>query len=211
MIRHPGYACLAISLGLSVACNERPSIEAETRDLAEARNDTANVVQDLEKRLETAKAEVVELEQKLALAREGITDEVLKERAELENALNAQRQEVQKDVNEARRESEVLNKNRDQALQLLRETQPPAHFDTRVETEVTKGTPPQNEGPPREEIVPVRGGPEEQPSREPGDDESTTTTTPPAPIAPENTAVPENAPVPPVPIAPPPSDDAPAQ
>lgn len=224
MIRSSKFACLAVSLGLSLACNQRPDIEAETRDLAEARNNTGNVVKDLETRLDKAKAEVVELEKKLALAREGVTDDVIKERAELEGALNAQRQEVQKDINEARRESEVLNKNSDRAMQQLEETQPPAQVDARLktETDVVRGTQQQVEAPARNEIVPVRGGPEEQPSQNAPEVKSTTSTTRSAPTqpqapssarpqdtAPQNTA-PQNTPAegPGVPV--PRNPDAPA-
>lgn len=166
MIRNWGFACLAASLGLSLACNQGSKIESETRDLAEAQKNTGDVAKDLEARLQKAKAEVVELEKKLALAREGITDEVMQERAEVEGAIDSRRREVQKEIQEARRESQVLNKDMDRATQQLQQTQPPAQVDTRLktETDVVVGAQQQVESPPRNEIVPVRGGPEEQPA-----------------------------------------------
>ena len=166
MIRYWGFACLAASLGLSLACNKGSDIESETRDLAEARKNTGNVAKDLEERLQKAKAEVVDLEKKLALAREGITDDVLMERSELQGALESQKREVQKQVNEARRESQVLSKDTDRATEQLQQTQPPAQVDSRVktETEVVRGAQQQVEAPSRTEIIPVRGGPEDQPA-----------------------------------------------
>ncbi len=186
MIRQYGFACLAASLGLSLACNRGPDIEEQTRELAEARTNTGSVAKDLEAELQKAKAEVAELEKKLALAREGITDEVLEERKELQGALESQRREVQKDVNEARRESQLLDKGTDRAMQQLQETQPPAKVDTQVktETDVVRGAQQQVEAPTREEIVPVRGGPEQRPAAGEPEVESTTSTTRTAPVQP---------------------------
>lgn len=186
MIRYLKFTCLAASLGLGLGCERGSSIESETRDLAEAQNNTANVAKDLEARLQEAKAEVVELEKKLALAREGVTDDVMKERSELESALQNQREQVQREVSEARREAQVLNKDQDRAMQQLQQTQPPAQVDTRLktETDVVHGANRQSEAPTREEIVPVRGGPEEQPAEGAGRVESTTSTTRSAPTRP---------------------------
>ena len=186
MIRYWGFACLAASLGLGLACNKGSNIESETRDLVEAQKNSVNVAKDHEERMQKAKAEVVELEKKLALAREGITDDVLMERTELQGALDDKRREVQKDINEARREAQVLNKDTDRATQHLQQTQPPAQVDTRLktETDVVRGAQQQVESPPRNEIVPVRGGPEQEPAPGGGEVKSTTSTTPSAPTTP---------------------------
>jgi chromosome segregation ATPase len=186
MIRHFGFACVAASLGLTLACNKGSEIEAETRDLAEAQNNTGNVAKDLEARLQEAKAEVIELEKKLALARQGITDDVLRERTELQGALDSQRREVQEEVTEARREAQVLNKDSDRATQQLQQTQPPAEVDTRLttETDVKQGTQQQVESPARNELIPVRGQLEQQQSPAAGEVKSTTSTTRSAPTQP---------------------------
>lgn len=200
MIRHSGLACLVASLGLSLACEQGSHVEAETRDLAEAQNNTGNVAKDLEAKLQEAKAEVIELEKKLALAREGVTDDVLRERSELQGALDSQRREVQEEVNEAQREAQVLNKDADKAMQQLRQTQPPAQVDARLNTEtnVVRGTQQTVESPPRNELVPVRGGPEQQPTQGPAEVKSTTSTThavPTQPTAPGE-PVPDHVPQP---------------
>lgn len=207
MIRHSALACLVASLGLSLACERGSHVEAETRDLAEAQNNTGNVAKDLEAQLQKAKADVIELEKKLALAREGVTDEVLQERSELQGALESQRREVQEEVNEARREAQVLNKDMDKAMQQLKQTQPPAQVDARLNTEtsVVRGTQQAVESPPRNELVPVRGGPELQPTQGAAEVKSTTSTTHAAPTQPTapGEAVPDHVPptVPPQPGA----------
>lgn len=207
MIRQLGFACLATSLGLSLACNSGSNIESQTRDLAEAQNNTGNVAKDLEARLQEAKAEVIELEKKLALAREGITDDVLKERTELQGALDSQRKEVQEEVNEARREAQILNKETDRATQQLKQTQPSVQVDTKLktETDVVRGTEQQVEAPARNELIPVRGGPEQQPAPGAPDVKSTTSTTRSAPT--EQAAPGDTEPAPP----PAPGNTAPAQ
>jgi hypothetical protein len=117
--------------------------------------------------LQKAKAEVVELEKKLALAREGVTDDVVKEREGLQGAIASKRKEVHWEVNEARREAQVLNKDSERATQQLKQTSPSVQVDTQLKTEtnVVRGTEQQVESPPRNELVPVRGGPEQQPAR----------------------------------------------
>jgi chromosome segregation ATPase len=182
MTVHSGVACWVVSLGLSLACEQGSKIEAETRDLTEAQNNTGNVARDLEARLQKAKAEVVDLEKKLAMARAGVTEDVLKERSELDQALKSQRGEVQEKVNEAREEAQVLNKDTDRAMQQLQKTTPPqVDAKLKTETNVVTGAQQQVESPPRNELIPVRGGPEQQPSNTPPDVQSTTSTTTSAP------------------------------
>jgi hypothetical protein len=182
MTVHSGVACLVVSLGLSLACEQGSKIEAETRDLTEAQNNTGNVARDLEARLQKAKAEVVDLEKKLAMARAGVTEDVMKERSELDQALKSQRGEVQEKVNEARQEAQVLNKDTDRAMQQLQKTAPPQVDTTlKTETNVVTGAQQQVESPARNELIPVRGGPEQQPSNAPPDVQSTTSTTTSAP------------------------------
>lgn len=194
MIRHWGLACLSVSLGLAVACEQGSNVEAETRDLAEAQKNTGNVAKDLEGQLQKAKAEVVELEKKLALAREGITDDVLEERKELQNALDSQRRELQEDISQAQREAQALNKDADRAIQQLQQTQPPAHVDAQLKTETDVVPGSQTvESTTKDEVVPVRG---------------VDAPTPPDPV-PSDPAPSAPAPSDPAPIDPPPADAPP--
>jgi hypothetical protein len=222
MIRHWGFACLTAGLGLALACEQGSTVEAETRDLAEAQKNTSNVAKDLEVQLEKAKAEVVELEKKLALAREGITDDVLEERKELQRALDAQRRELQEDISETQREAQALNQNTERAIQQLQQTQPPAHVDSTVktETDVVPSTQPPIESTTRDEVVPVRGVDTPPPAApppaapppaapqppEPPKVEPTPSAAAPTPPPPEPQPTPA---VPPPPIVPPSSDPAP--
>lgn len=209
MIRHWGFACLSASLGLALACEKGSNVEAETRDLAEAQKNTGNVAQDLEAQLEKARAEVVELEKKLGLAREGITDDVLQQRAELQQALDSQRRELQEDINEAQREAQALNKDTDRAIQQLQQTQ--AQVDNRLDTEAN--IPPVEQpldSPTREEIAPVRGVDTPPPPAPPVEEPTTTSPASPPPALPPAASPPApSSPAPaPDPAVPPPSAPA---
>src|SRR5688572_185725 len=83
-------ACVALALG----CDEQTEVQRQTRDLQEAQKNVARVTQELEGQLERAKADVARLEQKVALARQGLTDDVLENQKELQAALQAQERRV---------------------------------------------------------------------------------------------------------------------
>src|SRR5690606_13388779 len=104
-------ACLAFALGCD---QQRSEVEQQTQSLKEAQGNVAEVTKKLEGELQQAKDKVVQLEQKLALARQGITDEVLEERKDLEQALKEQKQRVQTEVNEAKQAAEKSNKESSQ-------------------------------------------------------------------------------------------------
>jgi hypothetical protein len=177
MNRYSTFPLIGLLLGLAAACEQGSRVESETRELTEAQNNSGNVAKDLEAQLQTAKANVIELEKKLAMAREGVTDEVIQKRADLEDALKEQQQQVQQEVNEAKREAQTLNKDTDRAMQQLRQTQPPARVEAQVrtETQVVPGAQQQQETPGRTELIPVRGGPEEQRQDAAGGAANTTT------------------------------------
>lgn len=193
MIHHWGFACLSASLGLALACERGSDVEAETHDLAKAQNNTGNVAKELEGQLEKAKAEVVALETKLGLAREGVTDEVLEARKELQRALESQRRELQDDISEAQRSAQALNEDTSRAIQQLQQTQ--AQVEKRLDTETSVPGAQQPVGSPtREEMLPVRGV-DTPPPAEPPHLEPMTSAPPPAPPPP----------TPDVPAPPPPS------
>ncbi len=135
-------ALLALTLPIATSC-EKDDPQDQLEDLQEARENSPEVAQDLEQELEQAKAEVLRLEKKLALARQGVTDEVIEERAELQQALAEERQEVREEIGEAQEEAQQHNATANQARRALTETQPPA----RVEAEVSSDS----------AVVPARG------------------------------------------------------
>jgi hypothetical protein len=148
-----------LALGM-VACQDRgkSDVERQQKQLSEAQSRAPQVAKDTEAQLAKAKAEVARLEQKLALARQGITDDVLNKRKELQQALEEQQHRVQGDVDQAKREAAQHNEDTMKATQALQATKPP-RVQTKVNTEtrVTPAptTPPQTTE--REEVIRVRG------------------------------------------------------
>jgi chromosome segregation ATPase len=149
----------ATACAAALSCDRNSDVQEETRDLREAQSNVAREVTQIERDLGNAKAEVVRLEEKLALARQGITDDVLEERKELEQSLKSEQREVQGEINEARREAQALDQHVEQAARELERTQPPAHVESRVmtETEVTERPRTQVSTVERSEVIPVRG------------------------------------------------------
>lgn len=142
------YSLLTLMLGVvlalgTTACDRDEGgagdVESELQDLQEAREQAPQVTQDLQQQLQEAKAEVVRLEEELALAQQGITDEVLEEREDLAEALAAQQQDVRQEIGETREEAQRYNQISDQARQALQETQGAAvEARVDVDTQVTE-------------------------------------------------------------------------
>jgi hypothetical protein len=142
-------------------------IEREIADLQEARGRSGEEAKRIEGELASAKQRVSELEKKLTLARQGITDEVIKERNELSEALQREGKEVRGEVSEAKKSAQEHNVATDKAAEVLRETTPPKDVAAEVETrtEVTPSSPqPVEETRKKEsiEIEQVRGVEREQ-------------------------------------------------
>jgi len=95
------------------------------------------VAKSLEQQLTDAKAEVARLEEQLAMARQGVTTDVLKERNDLNNALHDQQKRVVKEVNEAESVARVHNEDTERARKELERTQPAQRVEARVKTETT--------------------------------------------------------------------------
>lgn len=207
MKRWPIAGVSTACIVLSVACDEQTEVQRQTRELQEAQKNVAQVTSQLGADLDKAKGDVVRLEGKLAMARQGLTDDVLENQRELQEALKAQEHKVETELNEASREAEIHTRDTQAALQALGQTSG-------------------GESPARDELVPVRGGPE---PRFDGADAGTEAlsapppaaltpgSTPPAsaPPAPEPAALPPVSPPPvstspaPEPVAPPPAPSEP--
>jgi len=160
MYRDLKQAAIWTALALGLACQDRgkSDVEEQAKELRAAQSHSPEVAKDIEGQLAKAKAEVVRLEQKLALARQGVTDDVLKERKDLQQALQNQEHRVQGEINEAKREAAQHNEDATKAAQALRDTQP-AQVQAKVNTE-TQVTP-APAAPPRttehDEVIRVRG------------------------------------------------------
>lgn len=128
------WGCL-VGLGLLVgACERDGGIRSEVEDLKEARQETGQVVQDLQQQLQEAKAQVARLEERLTLARQGVTDEVLEERQDLQEAVKNEQADLRQNVNEIQKEAQQQNAAASAAERQLEQTQP-AEVETRVNTE----------------------------------------------------------------------------
>lgn len=130
-------ACIA-----TLACDRQGEVQQESRDLREAQNEVGNVTAELESELDEAKAEVARLEEKLAMARQGVTDDVLSERKELKESLSEQKREVEGEIQEVKREARRLEQDTAQAARELERTALPARGEGTTE---------------RHELIPVSG------------------------------------------------------
>jgi hypothetical protein len=155
--------CAAACLAFALACNTQREVEKQTQNLREAEANTGNITKRLEAELAEAKGEVARLENKVALARRGITDEVLSARKDLEQSLGEQQKRVEGEVKEAQSQAQQHNQDTQKAVQELERTQPPARVESEVvtQTEVTPQSR-QVETVERQELIPVRGGPQKR-------------------------------------------------
>jgi hypothetical protein len=183
-------ACFALTLG----CDRQTEVQRQTLELQTAQKNVGKVTQELETELAKAKADVALLEQKVARARQGLTDEVLENQRELTAALAAQNERVKAELGDAKRETEIYGRDTEAALRQLRQTMGSAAASNAPQPPVDPGQPAGaiEEGPERDDLVPVRGS-ESEVDLEPR------TPQPAAPPA----AMPPNDPPAPVPAPPP--------
>lgn len=130
------FTALMFGCGLLVApaCERENEVEDELADLHEARQRTDQVAGELQQELEVAKRDVERLEEKLELARRGVTDEVIEERGELKEALAQQEQQVKAEIRQAQQEAAQHNTATEKVRSTLQETVP-AQVDTQVSTQ----------------------------------------------------------------------------
>jgi hypothetical protein len=147
-----------LALGMACQGTGKSDVERQQKELSEAQSRAPQVAKDIEAQLVQAKAQVARLEQKLALARQGITDDVLKKRQDLQQSLQEQQQRVQGAVDQAKHEAAQHNEDTLKATRALQATQPP-QVQTKVNTE-TRVTPPTTTPPQtteRDEVIRVSG------------------------------------------------------
>lgn len=213
MLQYSIFTPFAAGVALALACNSGATeVQQETQDLREAQTHVPKVTKELEADLEKAKAEVVRLEQKLALARQGVTDEVLAERKELQDSIQAQERKVQSEIDEARKQAAVHSQDTAKAAQQLEQTTPPARVEAEVQTTTTVvPSTTVTETTQREERIPVAGR-EVIDTGEPTPTVSgpaTTTRGVPQPDVPPHDVPPHDVPTPVVPEPAPPAPAAP--
>src|SRR6187431_1494697 len=108
-------------VALTLACERETELQRRTHELEHAREEAPQVTARLEKELAGAKGDVARLEEKLGLARRGLTDDVLDKQRELQQAMRDQQLQLQGDLNQAQREAQLLSRDTAAALKQLGE------------------------------------------------------------------------------------------
>jgi chromosome segregation ATPase len=166
----------ALTACLAGACDAENEVQRQTRELQAAQKDVGKETKRLEEELGRAQADVARLDQKLSLARQGLTDEVLENQKQLEEALKAQDEKVRDELNHAQREAQNHTRQTEAALKQLGQTPPPAS---------SGAPPPTRDELRREELLAVRGGPElGEGEADAGDDAPQEPASAPAPASP---------------------------
>ncbi|HKU37152.1 MAG TPA: hypothetical protein VJR89_03375 [Polyangiales bacterium] len=125
---------LLLVLG-SVGCNQKSEVREEVKDLEQARQESPSVAQDLRQELDQKKAEVAKLEEKLALAERGVTDRVVQERKELNQAVQRQENDVRREVKEAQSAAQAQSADAERARRELEATKNPGRVETQVQSD----------------------------------------------------------------------------
>lgn len=112
---------LAAGLGL-LGC-EKGDVKEEVRELEQAQQQAPQEAKELAQRLEEKKREVAHLEEKLALAKQGVTDDVQEQQKEVKEAMKAQAKEVRDEVNEAQGLAQEHQAESAQAAQRLEQVE----------------------------------------------------------------------------------------
>lgn len=118
-----------------LGCERRDELKSEMKDLQEAQHNAPEKAQQLQKDLDSAKAQVANLEQKLALAKQGVTDDVVREREDLKRAVKDDEKHVDQQVREAQGAANTHNTDVQKAEKALEQTQPAGRVETQVKTE----------------------------------------------------------------------------
>jgi uncharacterized protein (DUF342 family) len=137
MTRHTRHIIGAMAvLALAVlGCNRRDDVRQEVQDLHEAEQAAPKKAQELQQQLDDAKTHVAQLEQKLTLARQGVTDDVLRARQELKSAVKQDEHRVNEEVQQAQGAANQHNQDLQKAQKAREQTQPAGRVETEVKTE----------------------------------------------------------------------------
>jgi len=119
----------------ALGCERRTSVQNEVTDLKAAQNASPKVAEELRRELEQKKSEVVQLEEKLALAERGVTDDVTAQRNELKEAVKNEQRQVQQEAKEAQEAAQKYNADAERARRELEASQAPERVQAEVRTE----------------------------------------------------------------------------
>lgn len=143
--------------GLTVwGCDRGNEVQKEVEDLKQAQHESPKVASDLQQQLDEKKAEVVKLEEKVALAKQGVTDDVEKEKGELKSAVKDNERAVREEIDQAQTAARRQQDQGAQAARQLEQTERAKRVEAEVKTE-THVVPGQAETEVRkeQEVVPV--------------------------------------------------------
>jgi TolA-binding protein len=178
---------------LTLACDQQTEVQRQTHELQEAQKNVGKVAKEIESQLADARADVARLENKLELARQGLTDDVLENQRELTQALRAQEDKVRSELGEAKREAQIHSRDTEAALKQLGQASATAEPPPPVDPAQPAQAP--LEGPDHDDLVPVKGGPDPRADGdfdiEPGTPEPQA---PPAAVTPNDPPAPTPAP-----------------
>jgi hypothetical protein len=118
-----------------LGCDQKGDVNKQIEELKAAQQDSPHEAQKLEQDLDKAKSEVVRLEEKTALAKQGVTDQVLKEQEDVKQALGKEQKNVKDDVSEAQQKAQALNKDVTSAQRELEKVQGAKRVQAEVKTE----------------------------------------------------------------------------
>ena len=108
----------------------------EAEDLEEAmKADNEARLEDLRASVDDSKSKLARLQEKMARAKSGATEEVLEEREDLREAMRAQMNAVQRQIRQSVKAAREYNEMNDQATKLLQESAPP-NVRAKVEVDV---------------------------------------------------------------------------
>jgi hypothetical protein len=153
MARWAQMSAVMASIAWMAACEQQTEVQRETRDLQEAQKDVGKVTQQLESDLAKSREDVARLEQKVAMARQGLTDDVLQNQKELQKALQAQEHNVKTEIGQAQHEAEIHRRDTEAALKTLAES-------AAAPEQLNAAPPAPVENVDRDQVVPVKGGPD---------------------------------------------------
>ena len=126
-----------LAAALAVGCDKTGDVNKEVDELKQAQNESPKVAGDLQQQLDDKKAEVAQLQEKVALAKQGVTDDVVKEKEDVKEAMKKEEQEVREKVQEAQGAAKAHNDQGENAARQLQETENAQRVKAEVKTETT--------------------------------------------------------------------------
>jgi chromosome segregation ATPase len=122
---------------LAVGCDKGSDVNKEVEDLKQAQQESPKVAGDLQRELDDKKAEVAQLQEKVALAKQGVTDDVVKEKNDVKEAMKNEAQEVREEIAEAQGAAKAHTDQSENAARQLEQTENAQRVKAQVKTETT--------------------------------------------------------------------------